>query len=132
MIRKLALAALLLATPALADEPGGLAKPPPPPVTGEQVYRQVCQSCHMADAKGGVGAAAIPGLASNPRLGVEAYPLYIVVNGKGAMPGFSDVLTPAQMANVTTYIRTHFGNRYRKPVTEADVAPFIQGSHSDH
>ena len=27
----------------------------PPPVTGEQVYVQVCQACHMADAKGGSG-----------------------------------------------------------------------------
>lgn len=132
MIRKLALAAALLATPSLADEPGGIGKPPPPPVTGEQVYRQVCQSCHMADAKGGVGAGVIPGLARNPKLEAEAYPLYVIVNGKGAMPGFTDTLSAAQIANVTTYIRTNFGNRYRKPVTEADVAPMVQGSHSDH
>ncbi|MDB5445373.1 MAG: cytochrome c class, partial [Phenylobacterium sp.] len=44
---------------------GGLA---PNPVTGEQVYRVVCQACHMADAKGATGAATIPALAANPRL----------------------------------------------------------------
>ena len=93
-----------------------------PPVTGEQVYRQVCQACHMADAKGGSGAATIPALANNPRLASAAYPITLVVNGRGAMPGFTDLLKPPQIANVVGYIRTHFGNNYPKPVTEADVA----------
>jgi mono/diheme cytochrome c family protein len=122
MQRVLTLAAIvaIAATPVLADEPGGATKTPPP-VTGEQVYQQVCQACHMANAKGGSGAATIPALANNPRLGVAAYPIITILKGRGAMPWFDDSLTPAQIAGVVTYVRTHFGNSYAKPVTEAEV-----------
>ena len=90
-------------------------------VSGEQVYTQVCQACHMADAKGGTGAATIPALASNPRLAAAAYPITMVVKGRGAMQGFAGLLAPEQIANVVGYVRTHFGNTYPKPVTAADV-----------
>jgi mono/diheme cytochrome c family protein len=118
----LAAGALICAAPglALADEPGGVTRTPPP-VTGEQVYTQVCQSCHMANAMGGSGAAVIPALANNPRLSLAAYPIVTVLKGRGVMPWFDDTLTPAQVAAVVTYVRTHFGNHYDKPVTEADV-----------
>ena len=96
-----------------------------PPETGEQVYRQVCQACHMADGKGGSGAATIPALASNPRLAAPAYPVLLVVRGRGAMPGLTDLLGPAQIASVATYVRTHFGNSYAAPVTVDDVKPFL-------
>jgi mono/diheme cytochrome c family protein len=127
----LALALALTATTAFAqpsspqpqggDAPGGVSKAAPPK-SGEQVYRQVCQACHMADAKGGVGAATIPALASDPRLAVPAYPIIMVVKGRGAMPGLTDLLAPTQIAEVVGYIRTHFGNNYTTPVTAADVA----------
>jgi mono/diheme cytochrome c family protein len=121
-MRTLVLAALLLAAvPAVADEPGGATKPPPPPQAGEQVYRQVCQACHMANGMGGSGAAVIPALAGNPRLQVAEYPISMVVHGRGAMPYFTDLLSPAQVAAVVTYVRTNFGNHYAKPVTEAEV-----------
>jgi mono/diheme cytochrome c family protein len=120
----LALAAI--AAPAIADEPGGVTKTEAP-VTGEQVYTQVCQACHMANAKGGQGAAVIPALAGNPRLAVAAYPIAMVVNGRGAMPGFTDILGPAQIANVVGYVRTHFGNAYPKPVTPEEVTK-IEGA----
>jgi mono/diheme cytochrome c family protein len=120
----LALAAI--ASPGLADEPGGSSKTQAP-VTGEQVYTQVCQACHMANAKGGQGAAVIPALAGNPRLAVAAYPISMVVNGRGAMPGFTDILNPSQIANVVGYVRTHFGNAYPKPVTAQEVAK-IEGA----
>jgi len=110
-----------IAAPVMADEPGGVTKTEAP-VTGEQVYTQVCQACHMANAKGGQGAAVIPALASNPRLAVAAYPIAMVVHGRGAMPGFTDILGPAQIANVVGYIRTHFGNAYPQPVTAQEVA----------
>ncbi len=116
----LILASPALAPPALADEPGGMTKSPPP-ATGEQVYTQICQSCHMANAMGGSGAAVIPALANNPRLSLAAYPIVTVLKGRGVMPWFDDTLTPAQVAAVVTYVRTHFGNHYDKPVTEADV-----------
>jgi mono/diheme cytochrome c family protein len=113
----------LATTPALAqgDAPGSASIKAAPPVTGEQVYQQVCQACHMADAKGGSGAGMIPALAKNPRLADAGYPIGMVLQGRGAMPSLTDLLSPAQIAGVVTYIRTHFGNNYRKPVTEADV-----------
>jgi mono/diheme cytochrome c family protein len=118
----LAIAAIAaIAAPAVADEPGGVTKTAAP-ITGEQVYTQICQACHMANAKGGQGAAVIPALAANPRLAVAAYPIAMVVKGRGAMPGFTDLLSPAQIAGVVGYVRTHFGNHYAKPVTPEEVA----------
>jgi mono/diheme cytochrome c family protein len=117
----------LIANPVLAQPPntgdmvGTAANKVPAPVTGEEVYTQVCQACHMADAKGGSGAATIPALAKNPRLADAGYPIGMVLQGRGAMPSLTDLLSPSQIAAVVTYVRTHFGNSYRKPVTEADV-----------
>jgi mono/diheme cytochrome c family protein len=115
--------ALLAAAPAFAqDNPGGGGMRAPAAVTGEQVYSQVCRACHMADAKGAAGAGTIPALAGNPRLGAAAYPVVIVLNGKNGMPWLRDLLTPAQIAAVVTYVRTNFGNSFAPSVTEAEVA----------
>ncbi len=45
----------------------------------------------------------------------------MVLSGNGAMPGFRGMLTDKQVAEVTAYVRTHFGNQYDDPVTDADV-----------
>jgi mono/diheme cytochrome c family protein len=122
---RLALSGALLAAAAgsaVADEPGPGGSKPIIPVTGEQVYRTVCQACHMAGGKGAVGAAAFPALANNSRLGAAAYPIFLVVKGRTAMPGFTDLLSPTQIATVVTYIRTNFGNSYPAPVTAAEVS----------
>ena len=122
----------LAAAPALAQAPSGRAdiagsatSKVAAPVTGEQVYSQVCQACHMADAKGGSGAATIPALANNPRLATAGYPITLILRGRGAMPSLADLLPPAQIANVTGYIRTHFGNNYPTPVTAEDVVRLV-------
>lgn len=122
MISKLGLVlAFSLAAPAMADEPGPGGSKPPVPKTGEEVYRMVCQTCHMADGKGAVGAASFPSLASNPKMKMAAYPIVMVVKGRGGMPWFSDMLSPEQTAAVITYVRTNFGNAYPEPVTAEDV-----------
>jgi mono/diheme cytochrome c family protein len=88
---------------------------------GKLVYEQICQACHMADAKGGGGAgAAIPALANNPKLKDKDYPITLLLKGRGGMPWFTDMLTPEQMAAVATYVRSHFNN-YPDPVTVEDV-----------
>jgi mono/diheme cytochrome c family protein len=118
---------LALTAPALAqqpsggDTPGSATNKTPAPVTGEQVYKQVCQACHMADGMGGKGAAMIPALAKNAKLEEPGYPIGMIMQGRGAMPPLTDLLGPAQIAGVVTYVRTHFGNNYKKPVTEAAV-----------
>lgn len=133
MRKLLLLTATLVAAPAFAQDSAGGVVRVEKPVTGEQVYGAVCQACHMADAKGAVGAGTIPALASNPKLAGAAYPILVVARGQGAMPGFAGTLSNAQMAEAVTYVRTHFGNSYAKPVTEADVAklakPPAAGGH---
>jgi mono/diheme cytochrome c family protein len=128
------LAALVLAPLApVGAEPGVMTDKTAAPVTGQEVYTQVCQACHMADGKGGSGAATILALADNPRLQVAEYPITMVVHGRGAMPYFTDTLTPAQVAAVVTYVRTNFGNHYAEPVTEAEVkALWVPAPKAEH
>ena len=90
---------------------------------GALVYQHVCQGCHQVGGRGAKGAGAgIPALANNPHLEVSGYPVSMVLNGHGGMPWFNGMLTPAQIAAVVNYVRTHFGNDYKDPVTAADVS----------
>jgi mono/diheme cytochrome c family protein len=88
---------------------------------GEAIYKNVCQGCHMPDAKGAVGAGMYPALAKNPKLEVAGYPVSVVVNGQKAMPAFGNMFSDQQVADVVNYVRTHFGNNYKDKVTPADV-----------
>ncbi len=116
MMKTLFAAGLLaLTAPAFAAKPA--AEHP-----GAVVYQNVCQACHMANAKGAVGAGRIAALAGNPNLAYPEYPIAVVTGGKGAMPWFRGQLTDQQIADVIGYVRTHFGNRYKAPVTAAQVA----------
>ena len=90
--------------------------------TGEGVYQHVCQGCHMPGAIGAVGAARIPALAGNKRLAAAGYPVAMVLRGNGGMPWFNGTLNDDQIAAVVNYVRTHFGNDYKDPVTPAYVA----------
>ncbi|GBQ49545.1 c-type cytochrome [Komagataeibacter sucrofermentans] len=122
-----ALAALpLLAAPvgpARADSAAAVVGSVQPLNTGEDVYRHVCQGCHMPDGKGAMGAGAqFPAFAGNAKLQSSAYPVYVILNGYGGMPWFSGTLKDDQIANVVNYIRTHFGNHYTDAVSASDVA----------
>lgn len=88
---------------------------------GATLYKRVCASCHMPDAKGAVGAGFYPSLASNPKLESGGYPAYVVVKGMNGMPAIGEMMTDQQVADVVNYVRTHFGNKYRDKVTAADV-----------
>ena len=96
--------------------------------TGEDIYRGICQGCHMPDAKGAVGAGTYPALANNQRLAAPIYPITVVLYGQRAMPSFGYAAPPfgaalsdAQIANVLNYVRTHFGNRYKEVITPEAV-----------
>src|ERR1700722_577181 len=89
--------------------------------TGEALYSDICQGCHMPGGTGAVGAGAYPALASNPNLESAAYPLGLVINGRNGMPAFGDSLTDQQVAAVVNYVRTHFGNRFADEVQAADA-----------
>lgn len=97
---------------------------------GREVYEQICQACHMADGMGGGGAgASIPALAGNPNMADPAFGVEILVKGRGGMPWFTEMLTPAQMAAVLTFVRSEF-NDYPEPISEADVKRAIAAHES--
>lgn len=90
-------------------------------ITGEELFANVCQGCHMPDGVGAAGAGAYPSLAGNGNLGASGYPVYLILNGRRAMPPFGDMMTDGQIAAVVNYVRTHFGNSYSDVVTAKDV-----------
>jgi mono/diheme cytochrome c family protein len=89
--------------------------------TGAEVYDTICAGCHMPQGKGAVGGGAYPALAANKNLASATYLIYTVINGRKAMPPFGNALDDAQIAQVTNYIRSQFGNAYTDTVTPADV-----------
>jgi mono/diheme cytochrome c family protein len=88
---------------------------------GEAIFTNVCQGCHMADAKGAAGAAAYPALARDSKLDVAAYPVAVVVHGQKSMPPLGALLDDQQIADVVNYVRSHFGNSYKDKVTPENV-----------
>jgi mono/diheme cytochrome c family protein len=110
----LTLTALLTAADATAQE---IYMGTFPQQSGEDLFKNICQGCHMPDAKGAIGAGAYPALADNPRLKAAIYPVVVVLHGQRAMPSFGDSLNDEQIANVINYVRTHFGNHYKDQVT---------------
>jgi mono/diheme cytochrome c family protein len=91
------------------------------PQSGEALYADICQGCHMPGGVGAVGAGTYPALARNPKLAAAGYVLSLVINGRKGMPPFGGLLTDQQIAAVVTYVRTHFGNEFSEEVTAADA-----------
>jgi mono/diheme cytochrome c family protein len=89
--------------------------------SGEALFANICQGCHMPDARGAAGAGAYPSLQDDKNLQTPGYPLTIVLNGQRAMPPFGAMMSDEQVAAVVNYLRTHFGNDYQDAVTAADV-----------
>jgi mono/diheme cytochrome c family protein len=90
-------------------------------MSGKELFANVCQGCHMSDAKGATGAGTYPSLVADRKLEASGYPLHIVVNGQRGMPPFGAMMSDDQLAAVVNYLRTHFGNSYRDTVTREDV-----------
>lgn len=89
--------------------------------SGEQLFANVCQGCHMTDGGGATGAANYPSLAKDANLEAGGYPVYVVVRGQRAMPPVGAMMSDDQVAAVVNYVRTHFGNQYKDNVTAEDV-----------
>lgn len=77
--------------------------PPPEDATGEQIFRQICATCHSADLSGGVGPPLGPGsnVASQP----DEFLRITITNGRGRMPSFSNTLSQQQIDSVIAYVR---------------------------
>jgi mono/diheme cytochrome c family protein len=102
-------------------------------VSGEDIYDQVCQGCHMSHGEGAAGAGHYPKLAGDPALASWRYVALTVLQGRNNMPAFSAPsqlewdgptlhLSHAQVADVVNYVRSHFGNSYRERISADDVA----------
>jgi mono/diheme cytochrome c family protein len=89
---------------------------------GAEVFDNVCAACHQPDAKGAVGAGAYPPLADDKRLVSAEFMLDVLLRGRKGMPPLGDMMSDAQVADIVTYVRTHFGNAYPGAVSAADVA----------
>ena len=80
--------------------------------TGQEVYRNICQTCHQPDGRGQDKIA--PSLVgSTLALAAAEVPIRILLNGKegpvGLMPPVGGVLSDDQIAGVLTYIRREWG-----------------------
>lgn len=131
----------LLGTGALAQEPDSTAEPTPADQTmeallsrfsddpdrftqtdGEALYRTTCQACHMEEGEGDIGAGAHPPLADNPKLISKHFVAGVILTGYHAMPRFGPQMSDDQVAAVTNYVRSHFGNDFSDPITAEEVA----------
>jgi mono/diheme cytochrome c family protein len=115
------LAEALLSSP----EPGSMLR-------GQKIYEQTCLTCHQADAGGVPGMT--PPLQKSPYVqGPSVKLIGIVLNGlndgveidgesySNPMPPFSTVLKDQEIADVLSYVRSHFGNK-AGPITVAQVS----------
>ena len=93
-----------------------------PQTEGKAIYNAICSGCHMPDGKGATGAGTYPALAGNANLETPDYPIYLIINGRKAMPPVGDVMDDAQIAAVVNYIRHDLGNNFEGDTTAEDVA----------
>ena len=114
---------LVLAGTASADPPAPTFSPGWRfgPTTGEALFANACQACHMSNAQGAVGAGRYPALARNTKLATSGSVLEVVLHGYKAMPAIGELMTDEQVAAVINYVRSHFGNNYTDPVAPSDV-----------
>jgi len=124
------LAIALCGAVAARDDAQTAAKP-----TGEEIYRHVCQGCHMPDGEGAKGAGTYPALGGNAKLASAHFTASTVYHGRHNMPHFGPQpelgefeayvtmhLDDEEIASVVNYVRSHFGNHYTDELTAKDVA----------
>jgi len=76
---------------------------------GETVYTNNCSSCHMADGAGLAGT--FPAMTGSAIVtGDLNAQVDLMMNGKGMMPAFGQMLSAVDFAAVSTFIRNGLGN----------------------
>ncbi|MGE3907441.1 MAG: cytochrome c [Reyranellaceae bacterium] len=88
--------------------------------TGEELYANVCQACHMGQGQGAVGAGRYPALAKNPNVESGDYLVYVILHGLKGMPPLGQMMSDEQIAAVVNYLRTSFGNDYKDDAVTAE------------
>ena len=100
--------------------------------SGEVIYQQICQGCHMPDGRGASGAGHYPALAGDRALLSAQFMALTLIEGRRNMPAFGGIsqegfnyivptLDDEQIAAVTNYVRTHFGNHLKGTISAAEV-----------
>jgi mono/diheme cytochrome c family protein len=110
----------------------GLISMQPPAPRGKIIYEQNCLPCHQADA-GGVQGMTPPRRKSPYVQGAPARLIGILLQGLNSgveidgdtytnpMPPFGTVLKDEDIADVLSYLRSHFGNK-AGPIGKPQVA----------
>jgi mono/diheme cytochrome c family protein len=107
-----------------------------PPERGKQIYEQTCLPCHQADAGGVQGMT--PPLRKSPYVqGASARLIGILLQGLNTgveidgdtytnpMPPFGATLKDEDIADVLSYLRSHFGNK-AGPISKLQVSRIRQ------
>lgn len=90
--------AVLLTLALAACSPGG----PDENATGDQIYAQLCATCHGTDLSGAVGPDL--GQGSNAADETDEYLEFTITNGRGRMPSFPS-LDEEQVDRLVAYMR---------------------------
>lgn len=105
-LRAATLSLALFGAPALAEEPLPLVS------FGEEAYDFLCAKCHGAGlVNPGVSSFDLRKWSVDNRAGFES----AVLNGKGDMPAWADILEPGELEALWAYVVTNAG---AKPLPE--------------
>ena len=90
-----------------ANEPGSTSLGAAAKTPGAMIFAANCASCHGATGEGSIGpqlAGVVVGAFPNPNAEIA-----FVDKGRGIMPAFDTMLSPAQIQAVVTFTRTGLG-----------------------
>lgn len=122
MSEELRMSARILAL-MLALTAAGAATAATPP--GAPIFAANCAACHQPTGKGIPGA--FPALAGDTFvMGDPAKPVTVLLNGRGGMPTFRDVLDDGQIAGVLSYVRSAWGNK--APAVDPKLVTRLRGT----
>lgn len=84
---------------------------------GEKIFSNNCAACHGKNGEGSIG----PEFAGNDNLADSAFIVGRILQGQGSMPAFGNRFSDQEVADVTSFIRSSWGNEFGSVTTE-DVA----------
>ena len=94
---------------------------------GAPIFAANCAACHQPTGKGIPGA--FPALAGDKFvMGDPAKPVTVLLNGRGGMPTFRDVLNDGQIAGVLSYVRSSWGNT--APAVDPKLVTRLRGTRT--
>ena len=90
---------------------------------GATLYKAHCQVCHMPAGEGAKGAGMFPPLAKQPHLEDAEYVAMIIMQGLNGMPSLAGDMTDEQVATVSNFVASNFGNNGKNMITAKQVKP---------